>query len=208
MRKILKIFFWYVMRKCKFLRPVYLTRMTQTPIPLAAFLAYNFGIRRNIYWPTHNWSVVVDPQSIHIGIETSPGLMPGCYIQGTNGIIIGDYTQIAAGVSIISANHALTDNRRHLTCLPVMIGSHCWIGANAVILPGVSLGTYTIVGAGAVVTKSFNSGYQVLAGNPAKVIKILNPAECVLHRSSEEFHGFISAENFENFRNRNLKSLT
>lgn len=208
MKRLLKTFFWFVIRNVKLLQPVYLTRATQTPIPLMPFLAYLLGLRRNIYWPTHNSSVVVDPESIHIGIETSPGLMPGCYIQGTNGIIIGDYTQIAAGVSIISANHALTDNRRHLTCLPVLIGSHCWIGAHAVILPAVRLGSYTVVGAGAVVTKSFDSGYQVLAGNPAKVIKVLNSAECVLHRSSEEFHGFISADEFENFRNRHLKSLT
>ena len=208
MKKLIKIFTKTVMRHVELLQPVYLTRETQTPIPLMQLLAFRLGLRRHIYWPTHNSSVIVDPRSIHIGIETSPGLMPCCYIQGTNGIDIGDYTQIAAGVSIISANHALTDNRKHLPCLPVRIGSHCWIGTHAVILPGVRLGSYTIVGAGSVVTKSFESGYQVLAGNPARVIRVLNPAECVLHRSPAEFHGFVSAAEFPAYRNRHLKSLT
>lgn len=208
MRRLLKAVYWAAIRRIPVLRSVYLSRATQTPIPLWSLLAFRIGLRRHVYWPTHPSSVVVDPTSIHIGIETSPGLMPGCYIQGTNGIEIGDYTQIAAGVAIISANHALTDNRHHLPCTPVRIGSHSWIGTHAVILPGIKLGCYTIVGAGAVVTKSFESGYQVLAGNPARVIKVLNPADCVLHRSAEEFHGFIAAADFSAFRDRNLKSLT
>lgn len=207
MKRLLKGLYWALIRRITWLRPVYLTRNTQTPIPVWQLLAFMLGLRKGVYWPTHPSSVVVDPRRICIGIETSPALMPGCYIQGTNGIFIGDYTQIAAGVSIISANHSLTDNRVHVSCPPVRIGSHSWIGANSVILPGVELGSYTVVGAGAVVTKSFADGYQVIAGNPARVIRKLNPDECVLHRSSEEFHGFIAASNFSAFRERNLVSM-
>jgi len=207
MKRLLKSIYWVVMRSVPMLSPVYRTRATQTPIPLLSLLVFRLGLRRHVYWPTHASSVVVDPQRIHIGIETSPGLMPSCYIQGANGIEIGDYTQVAAGVSIISSNHALTDNRYHLPSPPVRIGSHCWIGTHAVILPGVTLGSYTIVGAGAVVTKSFESGYQVLAGNPAKVIRVLDSAECVLHRSAEEFHGFIAASDFPTFRSRHLATF-
>ena len=50
---------------------------------------------------------------------------------------------------------------------------NCWIGFNAVILPGVILGDNTIVGAGSIVTKSFESGHCVIAGNPAKIIKYI-----------------------------------
>ena len=96
----------------------------------------------------------------------------------------------------------------NLTPIFVDPGNEVWIGAHAVILPGIKLGCYTIVGAGAVVTKSFEKGYQVLAGNPARVIRVLNPAECVLHRSAEEFHGFIAVADFPAFRRRHLKPLT
>lgn len=204
MKSLLKRAYWAILRAMPMLRPVYQTRDTQTPISLRSLLTYRFSRRRALYWPTHASSVVVDPHRIHIGIETSPGLMPGCYIQGSNGVVIGDYTQVAAGVAIISANHALTDNRAHVACPPVRIGRYCWLGAHAVILPGVTLGEYTVVGAGAVVTKSFERGYQVVAGNPARVIRELDPSECVLHRSAEEFHGFIPARDFPAFRQLHL----
>lgn len=55
----------------------------------------------------------------------------------------------------------------------VIIGKKCWIGMNAIILPGVKLGDNTIVGAGSVVTKSFPDGNLVIAGNPAKIINKL-----------------------------------
>ena len=53
---------------------------------------------------------------------------------------------------------------------PIRIGNKCWIGANAIVLPGVSLGDHVIVGAGAIVTKSFPSNCTI-AGVPARIIK-------------------------------------
>lgn len=47
---------------------------------------------------------------------------------------------------------------------PVRIGRKCWIGMNAVILPGVTLGDHTVVGAGAVVSRSFPEGHCIVAG--------------------------------------------
>ena len=206
--KLLKSIYWSCMKFIPFLSPVYLSRKTQTPIPLIKLLRFILWDRLSLYWPIHSSSVVVDAHRIHIGIETSPGLMPGCYIQGTNGIEIGDYTQIAAGVSIISSNHLLTDNRIHVASRPIKIGAHSWLGSHAVILPGVSLGKYTIVGAGAVVTKSFNKGFQVLAGNPAQIIKELNPSECVLHESQHKFHGFLSSDEFGRYQEKKLKPIS
>jgi acetyltransferase-like isoleucine patch superfamily enzyme len=52
---------------------------------------------------------------------------------------------------------------------PVKVGEAVWIGARAIILPGVSLGTGCVVGAGSVVTASFSEG-NIVAGNPARAI--------------------------------------
>jgi acetyltransferase-like isoleucine patch superfamily enzyme len=138
------------------------------------------------------------------GIETCPGYMPGCYIQAINGVHIGDYTQIAANVGLISSNHDIKDNRKHLPAGPIKIGRYCWIGMNAVILPEVTLGDFTIVGAGTVVTKSFPEGYCVIAGNPARKIKDLSKEECVSHKSHFEYNGYIKSESFEAYKKRYL----
>jgi acetyltransferase-like isoleucine patch superfamily enzyme len=55
---------------------------------------------------------------------------------------------------------------------PVTIGDDIWIGANAVILPGVTIGDHSVVAAGAVVTKDVPP-HTLVAGVPAKIIKTL-----------------------------------
>ena len=79
---------------------------------------------------------------------------------------------IAANVSLITNNHDPYD-RQVLLCKPVRIKRGAWVGANATILPGVTVGEYAIVAAGSVVTKDVPD-YAVAAGNPAKVIKTLD----------------------------------
>lgn len=178
-------------------RAVRETRGTQTPVTFPLWLIQRFSrTNRRAYWPVHRNSLVSSPERIRIGIETSPGIMPGCYIQGAGGIEVGDYTQIAPNVGIISANHDLHDNRLHADKGPIAIGRYCWIGMGAIILPGVQLGEYTIVGAGAVVSRSFPDGYCVVAGNPAKIVKTLERERCVRHRSPHEYVGYVPAAKF------------
>ncbi|MEJ7589120.1 MAG: acyltransferase [Ferruginibacter sp.] len=129
-------------------------------------------------WALHHTSKVIEPKNITRGIDVYPGDSPGNYIEASNGIFIDDYTNIGPNVGIISANHNLVNNSIHDPSPPVRIGKFCWIGMNAVILPGVELGDFTIVGAGAVVTRSFTQGYAVIAGNPAVVVKGLDQAAC------------------------------
>jgi len=94
-----------------------------------------------------------------------------CYFQALNGIKIGKNFLFAPGIKLISANHNTVDHNKSVKEKPIIIGNNVWIGANAVILPGVELGNYCVVGAGSVVTKSFKEDNLVIAGNPAKVIK-------------------------------------
>ncbi len=159
----------------------------------------NIGGNKKAYWPVHWTSKVYDVENIMVGIDAYPGIMKGCYIQGKGGIEIGDYTQIAPNVIIVSANHDVYDSRLHVL-KKVIIGKYCWIGAGAKIMPGVELGDFTIVGAGAVVTKSFKDGYCVLGGVPAIKIKGLEKHKCIPFENKEKFNGYIAAKNFAKFR--------
>lgn len=94
----------------------------------------------------------------------------GVYIQDTPHIHIGKGCYIAPNVGIIAINHDPANPSNHLPPDDVHIGDNCWIGMNAVILPGVTLGDHTVVGAGSVVTHSFPDGDCVIVGNPAKII--------------------------------------
>lgn len=125
-------------------------------------------INRTASWPVHPTSRITAGERIRCGTGSYPGDMPGCYIQGDNGISIGEGCQFGPGVGLISANHLPHDLTGHSGAQPIRIGNRCWLGMNAIVLPGVELGDHTIVGAGAVVTKSFPDGYVVLAGNPAR----------------------------------------
>jgi len=164
----------------------------------------NLGGNKQAYWPVHWSSEVYDVENIVVGVDTYPGFSRNCYIQGKGSIFIGDYTQLAPGVTIVSANHDLYDTRKHVPAA-VHIGKYCWIGAGAKIMPGVRLGDFTIVGAGAVVTKSFPEGYCVIGGVPAGVIKNLEKDKCVPFRNKIEYNGYIRSDRFEAYRKKKLK---
>ena len=163
----------------------------------------NQGGNKQAYWPVHPTSQVYDAENILIGVDAYPGIMKGCYIQGKGGIEIGDYTQIAPNVVIVSANHDVYDSRKHIAA-KVTIGKYCWLGAGCKIMPGVTLGDFTIVGAGAVVTKSFTEGHCILGGVPAKKIKDLENERCIRYELEPKFYGYISEMNFEKYRKKHL----
>lgn len=150
----------------------------------AGFYVLDFFFRKlfrqnaDTSWAIHHTSTIHSPGKIRRGKGVFPGDSPGVYINASNGVELGDYTNIGPNVGIISANHDFVNNDAHVWEAPVRIGKFCWMGMGAVILPGVELGDFTIVGAGAIVTKSFEEGYCVIAGNPARVIKQLDREEC------------------------------
>jgi acetyltransferase-like isoleucine patch superfamily enzyme len=181
------------------------TKNSQFPITFRLwFLQKILGFNRGVYWPVHFTSRVNQFKHILVGVGSNPGCEAGCYIQGIGKIRIGDYTQIAQNVGIISANHDIYDNSRHDTSSCVVIGSYCWIGMNAVILPGVVLGDFTIVGAGSIVTKSFEDGYCVIGGNPARIIRKLDKSKCIRYKYDVEYIGYLRKDVFQKYRQNNL----
>lgn len=120
-------------------------------------------------------SRIVAPMTIVHGDKVRIGrnaiVMPNSLMMASGTITIEDNVQVAAYVKLISNNHDPYD-RMILTCRPVVLRRNCWIGAGAVILPGVTVGENSIVGAGSVVTKDVPDN-TVVAGNPAKFVKQL-----------------------------------
>lgn len=92
-------------------------------------------------------------------------------------ITIGDNVMIAPNVILCSATHPISPNLREKGMeynMPVKIGNRVWIGANVVVLSGVTIGDNSVIGAGSVVTKDI----------PANVIAFGNP--CKVHREITE----------------------
>lgn len=88
-------------------------------------------------------------------------------------IYVGDYTMFGPNVTISTAGHPILPELRQKAYqynASVHIGRNCWIGAGAVILPGITIGDNTVVGAGSVVTKDLPSDV-VAVGNPCKVLR-------------------------------------
>lgn len=100
-------------------------------------------------------------------------LNSGCRFQDQGGITIGDGALIGHNVVLATLNHDHNPKYRSDTIpAPIIIGKNVWIGANATVLPGVSIGDGAIVAAGAVVTKDVPEN-TVVGGVPAKIIKKL-----------------------------------
>ena len=106
-----------------------------------------------------------------------------CTFLDDNKIIIGDNALIAPNVQIYTAYHPTNAADRFgepkadgsfAFCKtitgPVKIGSSCWIGGGAILLPGVTIGDNVVIGAGSVVTKDIPSN-TVAAGNPCHILR-------------------------------------
>ena len=90
-------------------------------------------------------------------------------------VCIGSHVNLAQGITVTALNHNFEDKEKRIdeqgiTTKPVIIGDDVWIGANAVILPGVTIGKHCVVAAGAVVTKDVPDN-TIVGGVPAKEIK-------------------------------------
>ncbi len=92
-------------------------------------------------------------------------------------VTIGSHVNLAQGITVTALNHNFDDTTKRIdeqgiATKPVVISDDVWIGANAVILPGVTIGRHVVVAAGAVVTKDVPDN-TIVGGVPATIIKKL-----------------------------------
>lgn len=88
-------------------------------------------------------------------------------------IYVGDYTMFGPNVTVATAGHPILPILREQVYqynMPIWIGRNCWIGAGAILLPGVHIGDGTVIGAGSVVTKDIPANV-VAVGNPCRVLR-------------------------------------
>ena len=88
-------------------------------------------------------------------------------------IYVGDNTMFGPNVTAATAGHPVLPELRkkgYQFNARIVIGKNCWIGAGAIILPGVTIGDNTVIGAGSIVTKDIPSDC-VAVGNPCRVLR-------------------------------------
>ncbi|HEY5228112.1 MAG TPA: acyltransferase [Opitutaceae bacterium] len=120
------------------------------------------GSKVSIQWPV----VINGADKLSVGDNVSINAFVHIWAQG--GVSIGDSTLIASHVAITSLTHD-KDSPEYASSLvakPVAIGRNVWVGAHAVVLPGVTIGDGAIIAAGAVVTRDVPPG-DIVAGVPA-----------------------------------------
>ena len=91
-------------------------------------------------------------------------------------IYVGDSTMFGPNVVVATAGHPILPELREKAYqynFPVHIGKNCWIGAGAIIVPGVTIGDNVVIGAGSVVTKDLPSNV-VAVGNPCRILREIN----------------------------------
>jgi acetyltransferase-like isoleucine patch superfamily enzyme len=113
-------------------------------------------------------------EGLEIGDNVS--INRGCNISAGGRLIIGNDVSIGHSTSIMTAEHRHSDStlpikEQWVDDLPVTLAENIWIGARVCILAGVSLAPGTIVGAGSVVKQSVTTANCTIAGVPAKVIR-------------------------------------
>ena len=101
-------------------------------------------------------------------------------------ITIGNDVMLAQNIVLSGLNHGYEDitlppHNQPVTKKKIILEDEVWIGANSVVLAGVTIGKHAVVAAGSVVTKSVPP-YSVVVGNPAKVFKQYNPKTRVWER--------------------------
>lgn len=131
----------------------------------------------------------------NIEIGNSVGIGPNCLFMSTVArIIVNDHVMFGPGVTVVTGGHRFNVVGKYIDEIresdksinddaDVVFCGDNWIGANALILKGVTIGEGAIIGAGSVVTKDVPE-FSICAGVPARVLKYrFNEHELIQHRN-------------------------
>jgi acetyltransferase-like isoleucine patch superfamily enzyme len=113
---------------------------------------------------------VDDYRRLTVGSDVS--ISKGAMFICAGGIELGDEVMVGYGAQLISAGHGMHGRMRfaEMEAAPIVVEDGAWIGAGAILLPGVTVGAGAVVAAGAVVTRDVGAG-MLVGGVPAEVIK-------------------------------------
>ena len=133
---------------------------------------YGIVLTRNRTTRTYGYFRILNRRNVRVGNNCS--FNAGVFIQGYHDVEIEDQVTLSPGCMLLDSGldvGSLCGNgvKEHIRSF-IVIRRGAWIGAGAIVLPGVTVGQYAVVGAGSVVTKDVEP-YTVVAGNPIRVIR-------------------------------------
>lgn len=138
---------------------------------LRSFLLRCFGAKVaagvHIYPKVKIWA----PWNLVLGSEC--GIANGVTLYSQGKITIGKRTVISQGAHLVTGSHDYTKSGFPLFVLPIVIGDHVWVAAEAFIHPGIVIGDGCVIGARSVVTKDMPA-WMVCAGHPCRPLKKRN----------------------------------
>lgn len=164
--------------------------MSQTDVNITKILKKMYrSISRSSFVPSPLRSRFLKKAGVDIaeGVIINEGFTLACDIGYESNLTIEDRVAFGPNVTIIITSHPNNSELRRLSDVypsfevfgQVRIMHDAWIGAGAIILPGVTVGECSIVGAGAVVTENVPP-FSIVAGVPAKKIKVIKKPEDAL----------------------------
>lgn len=143
---------------------------------------------KDLFAPGSGPAIVLSPFTIQYGCHVKIGSWTfvnfGATFLDANMITLGSYVAVGPNVQFITDTHPVRPEDRFQPpnegdtlpfrvvnyALPITVGDYVWIGAGAIILPGVTIGEGAVVAAGSVVTKDV-AARMIVAGNPARELR-------------------------------------
>lgn len=150
----------------------------------AIFSSFSYYLHEHVTWRykmkhgkslrVHSTASIRNPQNITVGNNSHINYNCCIWCGEHAHISLGDNLLMGPGVKIFNTNHGLAKNEpmtfQESTEADIVIGNDCWLGANTVILKGVTIPDGCVIAAGAVVSKSLDEPYTIYGGIPARKI--------------------------------------